>query len=112
MPYKYITKKRGPEIIAQGQNYEEVFMEGARALFDLMVDAGKVRGRQKIEITVQANSMQGLYLAWLKELLVRKEVNQMMFGEFRIASIQKVDDKQYLLMGFAFGEAFDSKKLE
>jgi SHS2 domain-containing protein len=110
MPYKYLDNPSGKMIYAEGENYQDVFTEGARALFDLMTDIHSIRGHEKVEITVQSEDMPSLFKEWLKELLSRKEINQMMFDDFSIASIQKVNDKQYLLMGFAYGEKIDLAK--
>lgn len=110
MPYTLSEKKEGTEISVEASSASDAFMDGARALFSIMADSEHLKGDERVKIVVDAKDMPSLFVSWLKELSERSEQYNILFGECSIASIQKVNDSQYLLTGAAYGENFDSSK--
>ena len=110
MPYTVSEQKGRIEIRAESSSLIEVFLDGARALFSLMADAEHLKDDQRVKIVVDAKDIPSLFAAWLKELAERSEQYGIIFGECSIASIQKVNDSQFLLTGAAYGETFDPAK--
>lgn len=114
MPYTLTEEKNGVSIRATGTSLAEMFMDGARALFFIMSDDEHLHCTERIKIVVDAKDIPSLFKEWLTELIGRSEQYGLLFGECSIASIQKVNDSQYLLTGAAYGEplhsATDKKK--
>ncbi len=110
MPYRTSEEGNETTLLAEGTSYSQVFQDGAAGLFSLMFDIEKVRGDKRVDIVVDAKNIDALFTAWLKGLLERKDINQMVFSEFSVATIQKVSDTQYLLTAAAYGEDYDPAK--
>lgn len=104
MPYS-IEEKNGLTLIrAEGKNPSEAFVAAAQGLFHRLTGRENIRDDERVKIAVDAPSMSALLPQWLSTLVQRAEGDHLALGEFRIASIQKVSEKQFLLTGEAFGE--------
>ncbi len=110
MPYRITEEGNNITLTSEGTSYTHVFQDGGAGLFSLMYDIENVRGDKRVDIVVDATSMDTLFAAWLKDLLERNTINQIVFSEFSVATIQKVHDTQYLLTGAAYGEDVDPAK--
>ena len=112
MPYHYETE--GPQlrtrIVAEHKDPAALFADGARGLWNLVIPTIALRGHDRVKIVVDSADLQSLYEEWLKEVLVRSDVEGILLNDFRVATIQKLDDGRLLLTGEAFGEAFDAEK--
>lgn len=111
MPYTVSEQKDGVELHIEAGSLNDVFMDGARALFALLSDASEhLKDDERVKIVVDAKDIPSLFTAWLKELADRSEQHDVLFGECSIASIQKINNSQYLLTGAAYGEPFDKER--
>jgi SHS2 domain-containing protein len=52
-----------------GETVADVFIQGARALSNLMTDRRRVRGRQELAVEVEAPDQEALLVEWLNHLL-------------------------------------------
>lgn len=109
MSYRHFEHKADTGIIGTGESLEEAFSEGAKAMFDVMVDIKKFKPNIKIDIFCQANDIAGLFVEWLNELLYQKDKNNLFFSDFDLEKIEKAD-KLYRLRAYAFGEPLDLKR--
>lgn len=110
MPYTLKEKNGATVITSESRKSEELFVDAARALFGLLYESEHIREDERIKIVVDAPSLSALLHAWLNELIERKDIHGLVFRDFSIASIQKVNDSQYLLTGAAYGETYDAIK--
>ncbi len=110
MPYTIEEKNGSIHVSSESKRTEELFIDAARALFGVLYDVSQVREDERIKIVVDAPSISALLYAWLTELIERQHIHELVFKDFSIVSIQKVNDSQYLLTGAAFGEPFDAQK--
>ena len=76
-------------IRAWGSDLAQVFEEIAKALFSVVVELNTVSARQKMEVTLRADSDGDLLLAWLKELLFIFETRRLLCKEFKVRLINK-----------------------
>jgi len=88
-----------------GATLEEAFCEAARGMFSLMVDLERVEPKEAVEVEVQADSLEGLLVAWLGELLARRDIDRLVFSRFE-ARIER-ENGAFRLSGKAFGEPLD-----
>ncbi len=96
-------------IAAHGQNLEEAFENAALAMFEVMTDTTKVNTVQEETIEVSAEDEYALLYSWLEALLVKSEVNGMLYSKFKIANLQDTGE-EFKLKGTVWGEKFDPQK--
>lgn len=111
--YKYLDHQADMGIYAEGCNWPEVFVEGARAVFNLMFKINKkqLTINKKKEVKVSAKDMPLLFIEWLNELLAQKDIENMVFTEFDIKKFGQ-ENGQYVLEAKVAGEKFDKEKFE
>lgn len=90
----------GVEVFAS--SVEALFVEAARALFDLMGSLGATEPRMQESIVVEGEDQEELLRVWLSELLFRSSARAMLFCEFDILVL---DSRR--LHAQARGERFD-----
>lgn len=110
MTYSIHTEKEKNIIQLQGKKLEDMFSEGALAVFHALYDTDAIRGNERIKVVVEAKDLSDLFHAWITGLIERADVVGITCGDFRASSIQKISDSRYLLTGIAYGEPFDEKK--
>lgn len=110
MSYTVRIDKKNIIVNLQGKKLEDMFGEGALAVFHTLYDTDSIRGAERIRFVVRAKDLSKLFHEWITNLLERAEIQNLSCGEFRVSSIQKIGDSEYLLTGMAYGEPFDSVK--
>lgn len=108
----YTAQKEGNTIAIrlEGKKLKDMFSEGALAIFHALYDTDAIRGNERIKLVVQAKNLSDLFHAWISDLFERADIQGIACGEFRVASIQKISNSQYLLTGVAYGEPYDASK--
>jgi SHS2 domain-containing protein len=96
-------------IAAHGQNTEEAFENAALAMFEVMTDTTKVTPTQEDTVEVEAEDEYALLYSWLEALLVKFEVNGMLYSKFKVTSLQDTDEG-FKLKATAWGEKFTAEK--
>jgi SHS2 domain-containing protein len=96
-------------IAAHGQNMEEAFENAALAMFEVMTDTGKVSPSEEDSVEVEAEDEYALLYSWLEALLVKLEVNGMLFSKFKILSLKENADG-FRLKATVWGEKFHAEK--
>ena len=89
-----------------GETLEEAFVEGARAMFSVMVELEGVSPEKTFDIEVSASDEEALFVEWLNELLSIGDLNDVVFCKFEA----KISGNS--LKGKASGEKWDLKKHE
>jgi SHS2 domain-containing protein len=103
--YQNIEHTADIGIAVTGKTLEEVFALAAGAMFDIMVDVATVEPIEKATISLQAENLDELLVAWLNELAFRSEVNGMFFSKFQVESVTETS-----LQATAMGEPYDQGK--
>ena len=109
MGYKYLDHEADVGIAAWGVGLKEAFVDGAKAMFNVMVNIENIKPKKRIDIECSGLDMAGLFVEWLNELLTQKDLNDLFFSEFEIDYINK-EPNGYSLKGCAIGEEIDVKK--
>ena len=111
MGYEYLDHEADMGILAWDVELEKAFSEGAKAMFEIMVNTKLVDAVDKIEIECSAFDIAGLFVEWLNELLTQKDIRDMFFSKFEIEQISK-EPNGFTLRGIAIGETINSEKHE
>ncbi len=90
-----------------GKTVEDIFVNSAYALFDLLTNVKSVQSRVNREIIVEGMDLEDLLVRWLSELLFLCEGEGYLFREFSILSLTSNS-----LKAVVQGEIFDPARHE
>lgn len=109
MPYRYLEDIAIADAAfeAEGRTLEELFRDAAIATFEVMVDTKSVKPSMTKTIELKNESVDGLLVDWLSELVYLKDADAVLFCKFDVI-IKKND--AYELKAKAYGEDINHKK--
>lgn len=90
---------------AYGKKLEELFENAALALFEVMVETKSVISHQSLVVSCQNDTVEGLLLDFLDELVFLKDSQNLVLNDFKVGISGK-----YKLKAKVFGEEIDPKK--
>jgi SHS2 domain-containing protein len=92
---------------AEGDSLEDLFEACAQATFEVMAETKTVEPRDREEIRLKSEDLEGLLFNWLAELIYLKDLKATAFSKYRI----KIDKTNgYRLKASIWGEVIDVKK--
>ncbi len=102
--FKIIEHTADVGIEAYGETLEKAFENAAKGMFAIITNNGKIESKieRKVEIPYEGDD-ELLLVDWLSELLYIHDVENLVFGDFKV----KINDK---LVGYAYGEKYDRQK--
>ena len=106
--FNYFETTADLGVEAKGKSLEEAFKEGAKGLYNIMVDIDKVDKKEKIEFEIEGEDLEELLYNFLNELLFYTDVENLVFSDFDI-KIEK-DNNGYRLKCIAYGEKINKEK--
>lgn len=107
--YEFLEHTADAYIAAYGRNLPEAFENAALATFEVMTDVEKVVPRKEDQIEVEGQDEYALLYNWLEALLVKSDINGMLFSKFKIQRIRQTL-KGFRLSARIWGEKFDASK--
>ena len=67
------------------RSLDELFVEAARGLFALTVENPEaIEPHRTVTIELESESLEGLFVDWLRELIFRFETEHLLLGEFQV----------------------------
>lgn len=108
MPFEILEHEADAGVRGIGRTVEEAFTEGARGMFSLMIDLERVAPRETLEVACRADSLETLFVAWLGELLLKRDLTGLVFSKFAVQISS--GDEGYHLHGRAWGEPLDPER--
>ena len=93
---------------AYGRDLAEAFENAALALFEVMVDTGKVEPREEIKVEIEAEDEKALLYDWLDRLIYFHDSDNKMFSKFSV-KISK-SHGGFKLSARIWGEVFEPAK--
>ena len=94
-------------IRAFGKSIEEAFKNSAIGMYSLITDLDDVKGEKSISISVESNSLEGLLVSWLNELIFHFDAYNFIGKD--IVILEMSDRK---LKANIKGEEFDTERHE
>jgi len=107
--YTFLEHTADAYIAAYGRNLPEAFENAALATFEVMTDVEKVDPRKEDQVEVEGQDEYALLYSWLEALLVKSDINGMLFSKFKIQRIRRTS-KGFRLSARIWGEKFDASK--
>ena len=103
--FEFIEHTADVGIVAYGVDMQEAFVNAARGMFSLIVEAESVRGITHHDIEVTAPDEESLLVTWLNELIYLFDVENILFSRF---DITELDTNR--LKARAYGEPVDNTR--
>jgi len=104
--YEYLEHTADAKFRAYGMTLEEAFQNAGVAMFNVMINTGTITDEVSEKIELTSEDLDGLLVDWLSELLYLFEVEQVVFGKFKIGGITEMNGN-YSLSAIAYGESLD-----
>lgn len=105
MRYRLIDHTADIGFEIYGKDLKELFKNAALAIFDNMTEMGRVREIEKRRIKLSSDTLEELFLDWLRELLFIFSTEFFIPKEIEIIAL-----KERLLEAELSGEIFNKKK--
>jgi len=104
--YEYLDHTADAKFLAYGKTLEEAFGNAALAMFNVMIDTSTVSSTLSQDIDLTAEDLDGLLFDWLSEFLFLMDAENLIFGDFRVRSIEQ-EDGRFHLNATVYGEYID-----
>lgn len=88
-----------------GSSFKDLLENAGLALFDQMADLSKVSAVETVEVSAEGDTIEELFMAWLRELLYLFHGERHLLKEFEVTRLEKGSVK-----GIARGERMDLGK--
>ena len=107
--YRFLEHTTDAYVEAWGQTLEDAFSSAAEAFYNTMLDSGQIEPILDEEINVQGHDELELMYNWLEALLLKLDINGMVYSKFRIDRISN-SEHALGLHAIVSGERYDRKK--
>jgi len=107
--FEFLEHTADVYVAAHGADSAEAFENAALAMFEVMTDTAKVAATAKDSLAVEAEDEYALLYSWLEALLVKAEVNGMLYSKFNISKLEETADG-FKLTANLWGEKFNAAK--
>lgn len=105
--FEFLEHTADVYIAAYGEDISEAFENAALAMFETMTNTIDVEPKIEESIEVEGEDEQALLYNWLEELLVRFEVENMLYSRFEVLNIERGANGRFRLRAKAYGEPFN-----
>ena len=107
--YTFLEHMADAYIAAYGKDLAEAFENAAVAMFDVMTDVDKVDPEVEDYVEVSGEDEYSLLYNWLEALLVKAEIEGMLYSKFKIRELGK-SNGGFRLKAKIWGEKFNPEK--
>ena len=101
--FEYLPKTADSRFRAFGSSIEELFINSAIAMINIMIDYKKIKRKKAKKIQVSSESLDKLLIKFLEEILFVLDVDGFLTGEIKSLRIKK-DGKDYKLNAVLLGD--------
>jgi len=110
-PFEVIDISGDVGIKAYGKGLEELFVNAAIGMYSLITNLDGVKTEKSISVSVEGNSLEGLLVAWLNELIFHFDAYNFIGKKIDIQSLTP-NPQSPSLKAMIFGEDFDPERHE
>ena len=107
--FEFLDHMADAYVAAYGASLSESFGNAALAMFEVMTDTVLVDPRIEDAVKVEGHDKKALLYSWLEDLLVRSELNGMLYSKFKVLEIAW-QGEVFRLDATIWGEPLDESK--
>lgn len=107
--FEFLEHTADVYISARGKTMEEAYENAALAMFETMTDSDKIAQKQEQTIEIEAEDQYALLYNWLEALLVKFEIENMLYSKFQIFDWKETAET-FKFKAKVWGEKFDPQK--
>jgi len=107
--YKFLEHTADAYVAAYGKDLAKAFENAAVAMFDVMTEVEKVSPLTEDHVEARGDDEQELLYSWLEALLVKSEINGMLYSKFEVSELNH-DSNGFRLRAKIWGEKFDAER--
>jgi SHS2 domain-containing protein len=107
--FEFLEHTADVYIRAHGKTMEEAYENAALAMFETMTDTDKIAQTRQQTLEVEAEDQYGLLYNWLEALLVKFEVEGVLYSKFQISGWKETAET-FKFKAAVWGEKFDPQK--
>lgn len=107
--FEFLEHTADAYIAAYGKDLAEAFENAALAMFDVMIEVEKVSPKIEDDVEVEAEDEHALLYSWLEALLVKFEINEMLYSKFKVLDLSQISEG-FRLRAKIWGEKFKPEK--
>lgn len=97
-------------IMAFGKSLEELFVNAASGMYNLITDTGAVERKRDLDVEVKSHSLEGLLVSWLNELIFQFDTYGFIGRDINIREFSE-DEIKATLRGEDFDDSRHEKRL-
>ena len=107
--YKFLEHTADAYVAAYGKDLAKAFENAAVAMFDVMTEVEKINPLTEDHVEANGDDEQELLYNWLEALLVKSEINEMLYSKFEVSELNQ-DSNGFSLKAKIWGEKFDAER--
>jgi SHS2 domain-containing protein len=107
--FEFLEHTADAYIAAYGETLAEAFENAALAMFDVMTDVANIAPKVKDNVEVEAHDAYALLYSWLEALLIKFDIEHMLYSKFKILSLNQTLEG-FKLEAQIWGEKFNPKR--
>jgi SHS2 domain-containing protein len=107
--YKFLEHTADAYVAAYGKDLTKAFENAAVAMFDVMTEVEKINPLTEDHVEANGDDEQELLYSWLEALLVKSEINGMLYSKFEVSELNQ-DSNGFRLKAKIWGEKFDAER--
>lgn len=108
--FEFLEHMADVYISAYGADLNEAFENAALAMFETMTDTADIEPKIEEIVEVEGEDKFSLLYNWLEDLLVRFEIENMLYSKFEVLDILKEANGKFRLKAKIYGEPFNPEK--
>lgn len=102
--YEYLPHTADVKFRAYGKTLEEAFVNAATAMFNVMVDTTKVKGKATKKIAAEGTDLPSLLQNFLEQFIILLDTDNFFLSKIKKIEIKKSRSGDYLLSAVAAGD--------
>lgn len=103
--FEFLEHTSDVYVAAYGRSLKEAYENVAYAMFQTMTELDSVKPETKVEVAVEGDDEESLLYNWLESLLIKFEVDELLFSKFKIKELERLG--KFRLAAEAYGEQYD-----
>ncbi len=107
--FEFLEHTADAYVAAHGKSLEEAFENAAVAMFEVMTKTNEIKTTIEDHVEVEAQDEQALLYSWLEALLVKFEIDGILFSKFKISNIIRASNGLELKAKI-WGEKYDPSR--